>query len=87
MQFPADWCKSYIDCWEVIVDEWRKPEAYEKRRRKSSYAKARTGPAHHQGSRSLPVYMDAWVRFCRFIYLFNLITCNHLCVFLVDPGA
>jgi hypothetical protein len=59
-----------MDCWEVIVDEWRTPEAYEQRRRKSAYAKARTGPAHHQGSRSLPVYMDAWVRFYRFIYLF-----------------
>jgi hypothetical protein len=70
MQFPADWCKSYRDCWEAIVDEWRKLESYVERRRRSAYAKAMIGPAHHQGSRSLGGFMEAWVRFCRFIYLF-----------------
>src|SRR5579859_5666376 len=72
MQFPADWCKRYMDCWEAIVDEWRKPESYVERRRKSAYAKARRGPAHHQGSRSLGGFMDAWVCFCRFIYSISL---------------
>lgn len=48
------------DCWEAIVDEWRKLEAYVERRRRSSYARARAGPAHHQESRSLGGFMDAW---------------------------
>jgi len=71
------------------VDAWRTPESYEERRSRSERAKMRQGPAHHQGSRSLGQYCDAWVSFCRFIYLFiylfYLITCNRPCVFLAVP--
>jgi hypothetical protein len=87
MQYPADWCKMHMDCWEAIVDSWRTPEAYVKRREKSGHAKGRTGPAHHQGSHPLGSYMDTWVPFTLiylFIYLFILIMCNHPCVFLTD---
>jgi hypothetical protein len=58
-----------MDHWEAIVDSWRTPEAYVKRREKSEHAKGRTGPAHHQGSRPLGSYMDTWVPFT-LIYLF-----------------
>jgi hypothetical protein len=91
MQYPADWCKMHMDCWEAIVDGWRTPEAYETHRKKSGYAKGKAGPSHHQGSRSLGEYMDTWVPFhtdlfiYSFIESFILITCNRPYVFLVDP--
>jgi hypothetical protein len=66
MQFPAEWCKGHLDCWEAIVDWWRRPEAYAERRARRAYRLQMPGPAHHQGSRSLPGYMDTWVRFCSF---------------------
>jgi hypothetical protein len=62
-QFPAEWCKSHLDYWVAIVDWWRRPEAYAERRTRWGYRLQMPGPAHHQGSRSLPAYMDSWVRF------------------------
>jgi len=71
MQFPADWCKSHMDCWAQIVDSWQRPETYVKcRKRRENRLAAMKRASHHQGSVPLPGYMDTNVRFffCLFIY-------------------
>jgi len=61
------WCQSYPECWAMIVDKWFTEEYLQMH----SDARARRlmmqGPAHHQGSRSLSAYKQAWVH--EFIYL------------------
>ena len=64
---------------------WRSDKAYEVKNERRQRRLKNKGVAHHQGNRSLPQFMDAWV--CSFWYTWthialNLFTSNHVCVFL-----
>jgi hypothetical protein len=55
------WCCSYSDAWQQMVDKWFTPEwteAYNAARQRRALM---TGVPHHQGSRSLASYAEAWV--------------------------
>ena len=59
------WNRGHADAWEMEVDKWFTEEyqrTHEEARERRSMM---TGPAHHQGSRSLAEYKQLWVRgFC-----------------------
>ena len=62
------WCRSYPECWAVIVDKWFTEEYHEMHVTARDRRLMMEGPAHHQGSLSLAGYKQAWVR--GFIYRF-----------------
>ena len=68
MQMIPWWCGSYPEAWEKIVDNWF-TEGYASMHNAARERRLEMqGPAHHQGSRNLAEYRDAWVH--EFIYLF-----------------
>ena len=56
------WCESYWDCWVMIVDRWFTEGYIQDHEAGRERRMAATGPTHHQGSRNLGAYKQAWVR-------------------------
>jgi hypothetical protein len=55
------WCRSYPECWAMIVDKWFTNEYLEMHNAAREQRLMVEGPAHHQGRRSLAGYKQAWV--------------------------
>jgi hypothetical protein len=49
-------------CWEQMVDRWCSAELDEAHNASRERCMMMQGPSHHQGSRSLGQYAEAWVR-------------------------
>ena len=62
------WCDKDPACWEAIVRYWRSDACYQEKNERRGRRLNNAGVAHHQGNRSLPQFMDAWVCFCSSIY-------------------
>ena len=61
------WCQAYPECWAMMVDRWFTEEYLKMHRDAWDHRLQMQDLAHHQGSRSLAGYKQAWVR--EFIYL------------------
>jgi hypothetical protein len=57
-----NWCISYPDCWRHIVQKWCSEEWEENHVACRERRLMMPGVAHHQGSRNLSGYAEAWVR-------------------------
>jgi hypothetical protein len=74
-----NWCISYPDCWRHIVQKWCSEEWEENHVACRERRLMMPGVAHHQGSRNLSGYAEAWVREnC----LFHL-TLNYVCFLII----
>ena len=71
------WCESFADCWEMIVDRWFTEGYIQEHEAHRERALQATGPTHHQGSRSLDAYKQAWVR----EFIFSILTLHSACYF------
>jgi hypothetical protein len=57
------WCAAHPQCWEQMVDDrWCSLEWDEAHSPSRERCQMMQGPSHHQGSRSLGKYTEAWVR-------------------------
>ena len=56
------WCAAHPLCWEQMVDRWCSAEWDEVHTASRERRLQMQGPSHHQGSRSLGQYAEAWVR-------------------------
>jgi hypothetical protein len=56
------WCVAHPLCWEQMVDRWCSPEWDEAHNASRQRHVMMQGPSHHQDSRSLGQYAEAWVR-------------------------
>jgi hypothetical protein len=56
------WCAAHPLCWEQMVDRWCLPEWDEAHNACRERCLMMQGPSHHQDSRSLGQYAEAWVR-------------------------
>jgi hypothetical protein len=61
-------CAAYPECWAMVVDKWCGPEWAETHNAARERRLMMPGVPHHQGSRILTAYGQAWVR--EFISLF-----------------
>jgi hypothetical protein len=61
------WCAAHPLCWEQMVDRWCSAEWDEAHNASRERRMMMQGPSHHQGSRSLGQYAEAWV--CPLFYL------------------
>jgi hypothetical protein len=62
VQMIPGWCQAFLECWEVVVNKWLLDEWLKAHNAVRERRLMMEGPAHHQGSHSLPAYMAAYVR-------------------------
>jgi hypothetical protein len=55
------WCAAHPLCEEQMVDRWCSPEWDETHNANRERRLMMQGPSHHQGSRNLGQYAEAWV--------------------------
>ena len=77
MQMIPWWCESYRDCWEMIVDKWFTEDYMQEHEACRERALQATGPTHHQGSRSLAAYKQAWVH----KFILSILMLHSACLF------
>ena len=62
------WCASYPECWEMIVDKWVSEAWAQQHNEVRGRRMMMPGVPHHQGSRNLAGYAQAWVREFRYLF-------------------
>jgi hypothetical protein len=61
------WCAAHANCWQQMVQKWCSNKWEESHNACREQRLMMPSVPHHQGSRSLSGYAEAWVR--EFIYL------------------
>lgn len=62
VQMVPQWCQSFPECWEMIVDRWLSEEWTAQHAEAREARLQMPGVPHHQGNRNLAEYAQAWVR-------------------------
>ncbi|KAL5647207.1 hypothetical protein ACJX0J_041562, partial [Zea mays] len=60
LQMIPHWCAVHPECWEQMVQRWCSAEWDEAHNASRERRLLMQGPSHHQGSRSLGKYAEAW---------------------------
>lgn len=61
VQMILPWCQAFPDCWERIVDKWLSEDWAAQHQEARGRRMMMPGVSHHQGSRNLAAYAQAYV--------------------------